>query len=95
MLSDSGSQRSYITKKLVDTLDLRGPTETLNVSTFGKLKDYYFSFVHGECIKGPEPDTLTAVNSTLGWILSGSLTGQSTSNITTMLLSVLILWKKF
>ncbi|CAB4005139.1 Hypothetical predicted protein [Paramuricea clavata] len=46
--------------------------------------DYYFSFVNGECIKGSKPDTLTAVNSTLGWIVSGPLTGRSTSNTTAM-----------
>ena len=38
VLLDSGSQRSYITKKLADRLDLRGPTETLDVSTFGETK---------------------------------------------------------
>jgi hypothetical protein len=38
VLLDSGSQRSYITKKLADRLDLSGPTETFNVSTFGKTK---------------------------------------------------------
>ncbi|CAB4005138.1 Y-box factor-like, partial [Paramuricea clavata] len=37
-LLDSGSQRSYITKKLADRLDLSGPTETFNVSTFGETK---------------------------------------------------------
>ena len=38
VLLDSGSQRSYVTKKLADGLDLRGPTETLNVTTFGETK---------------------------------------------------------
>ena len=157
VLLDSGSQRSYITNKLADRLDLSVPTETFNVSTFGETKtqtkrmkrvnislgparssvscpvemkaltvdticqplepvalnmeanphlanliftdvyprgsaevdiligaDYYFSFVNGECIKGSKPDTLTAVNSTLGWIVSGPLTGRSTSNTTAM-----------
>ena len=46
--------------------------------------DYYCSFVNGKCINGSKPDTLTAVNSTLGWIVSGPLTGRSTSNTTTM-----------
>ena len=161
VLLDSGSQRSYITKKLADRLDLRGPTETLNVSTFGEPKtqtrkmrrvnisvgsiegvescpvemkvlavetickplepvvlditanshlanlkfseryprgavevdiligaDYYFSFVNGECIKGSTPDTLTAINSTLGWIASGPLTSRSTSGTSVMFTSV-------
>ncbi|CAB4013889.1 Tyrosine- phosphatase Lar, partial [Paramuricea clavata] len=38
VLLDSGSQRSYITKKLADRLDLSGPTETFHVSTFGETK---------------------------------------------------------
>ena len=147
VLLDSESQRSYITKKLADRPDLRGPTKTLNVSTFGETKtqtrkmgqvnisvgsiegvescpaemkalavekirkplepvvlditanphlanlkfseryprgaievdiligaDYYFSFVNGECIECSASDTLTAINSTLGWIASGPLT---------------------
>ena len=50
--------------------------------------DYYFSFVNGECIKGSTPDTLTAINSTLGWIASGPLTSPSTCGTSVMFTSV-------
>ena len=50
--------------------------------------DYYFSFVNGECIKGSTSDTLTAINSTLGWTGSGPLTSRSTGGTSVMFTSV-------
>ena len=161
ILLDSGSQRSYIRKNIAESIGLKGPIESLSVTTLGgktsetkrlqrvtfalsssgkqlpqkamkmealaipkicnqlgpvKLNlhenphlkglsfadsyprdaveidvligaDYYYSFVTGSCKRGNIPNSLTAVESNFGWVLTGPVKG--VHNHTTSMIAVI------
>ena len=39
--------------------------------------DYYFSFMTGKCVKGVLPSTPVALESSIGWLLTGPVNGES------------------
>ena len=49
ILLDTGSQRSYIRKEITESLDLRGPTEVLTISTLGGKTTQYKKMQRVKC----------------------------------------------
>ena len=49
ILLDTGSQRSYIRKEIAESLDLRGPTEVLTISTLGGKTTQYKKMQRVKC----------------------------------------------
>ena len=49
ILLDTGSQRSYIRKEIAESLDLRGTTEVLSISTLGEKTTQYKKMQRVKC----------------------------------------------